>query len=131
MRPLRFLFVVLLVLCVADAFMIPLVMRPMFKAALGTGMLDELRLLPAALFYLIHALGLTWFARRAFTSRAAAIDGAMIGLVTYSCYEMTSWTIMRDWSFHLVLVDLAWGIVLSAIASGLAFRTCGPHKTPT
>jgi uncharacterized membrane protein len=122
MRPLRFFFVIVLILCAADAVMIPLVMRPMFKAALGAGMLDELRLWPAALFYLIHAFGLTWFVRRASNPSAATLDGAIIGLVSYSCYEMTSWTIMRDWSLQLVIVDLAWGIALSAMAAGLGCR---------
>jgi uncharacterized membrane protein len=44
-------------------------------------------------------------------------DGAILGCVAYSCYEMTSWTIMRDWSAALVVVDLAWGTLISGLAA--------------
>lgn len=116
----RFAIVTALVFLLGDFFMIPLVMRPLFKGALGDGMLDTLRLGPAALFYLIHLAVLVWFAGRTAQregANAAARDGALIGLVAYSCYEMTSWTIMRDWTLSLVIIDTAWGVVLSGIAA--------------
>jgi uncharacterized membrane protein len=122
MRPLRFALVAAAVFLAADALMIPFVMRPMFKAALGDAMLDELRLGPAVLFYAIHIGGLAYFSARAPGAFAAFLDGAMVGLVSYACYEMTSWTIMRDWAAHLVAVDLAWGVVLSGTAAGVASR---------
>jgi uncharacterized membrane protein len=125
MRILRFAGIALAVMLAADAVVITYVMRPLFKAALGDTMLDTLRLGPAALFYLIHAAGLAWFGMRATDWRRAALDGGVIGLVSYSCYEMTSWTIMRDWSAHLVIIDTAWGAVISAVAAGVAFKGAG------
>jgi uncharacterized membrane protein len=121
MPTLVFTIVTALVFCIGDAVMIPLVMRPLFKAALGAQMLDTLRLGPAALFYIIHIGGLVYFAGRAFlrggTAAGAALNGAVLGLVTYSCYEMTSFTIMRDWNTTLVIVDMAWGTVISGAAA--------------
>jgi uncharacterized membrane protein len=112
-----------LAFCIGDAFMIPLVMRPLFQAALGNQMLDTLRLGPAALFYLVHIGGLVYFAGlpvlRGGGATAAFVNGAVLGLVAYSCYEMTSWTIMRDWNSSLVLVDIAWGTVLSGTSAWL------------
>jgi uncharacterized membrane protein len=109
------------VFLIGDAVMIPLVMRPLFKAALGATMLDELRLGPAALFYLVHIAGLVHFAgqpvRRGGPAGAAFRDGAILGLVSYSCYEMTSWTIMRDWHIGLVIIDMAWGTLISGLAA--------------
>jgi uncharacterized membrane protein len=104
----------------ADAVVIPLVMRPLFKAALGDQMLDTLRLGPAALFYLVHIGGLAAIAGRSALAdgpNAAFRDGAILGLTAYSCYEMTSWTIMRDWSATLVVVDTAWGATISGVAA--------------
>ncbi|MGL4440565.1 MAG: DUF2177 family protein [Bosea sp. (in: a-proteobacteria)] len=110
-----------LVFCAGDFVVIPLVMQPLFKAALGSQMLDQLRLWSAALFYIIHIGGLVWFAGRPAvrggTARGALIDGAILGFVAYSCYEMTSWTIMRDWTPALVVVDLTWGTVISGAAA--------------
>jgi uncharacterized membrane protein len=126
---LRFTLASALVFLIGDFFMIPLVMRPLFKGALGDAMLDTLRLGPAALFYLIHIAVLVWFAGR--TARRegavpAARDGALIGLVAYSCYEMTSWTIMRDWNATLVVIDTAWGVVISALAAYAGARAMAP-----
>jgi uncharacterized membrane protein len=109
-----------------DALMLPFVMRPLFKGALGDAMLDELRLAPAALFYVIHIAGLVWFAGRAAVASgpiASGRDGAILGLVAYSCYEMTSFTIMRDWRIDLVIVDTLWGAVLSGLAAYAGART--------
>ena len=104
-----------------DFFIIPLVMRPLFKAALGNQMLDTLRLGPAALFYIIHISGLVYFAVlpaiRMGKASLGALNGAIFGLVTYSCYEMTSWTIMRDWNASLVVIDMGWGTLLSGSAA--------------
>jgi uncharacterized membrane protein len=121
MPMLIFTAVTALVFCAGDFFMIPLVMRPLFLSALGGQMLDTLRLGPAALFYIIHIGGLAYFAGRPATQsgtpRAAFRDGAVLGFVAYSCYEMTSWTIMRDWRLDLVIVDTAWGTAISGIAA--------------
>lgn len=104
-----------------DAIVIPLVMRPLFQAALGEAMLDTLRLGPAALFYAIHIGGLIWFAGlpalRAGSAKVAFINGAALGLVAYGCYEMTSWTIMRDWHVGLVFIDMAWGTLISGLSA--------------
>jgi uncharacterized membrane protein len=112
-----------LVFCIGDAFMIPLVMRPLFQSALGSQMLETLRLGPAVLFYLIHIGGLVWFAGRPAaaggTPAVGLANGAILGFVAYSCYEMTSWTIMRDWHSNLVMVDVVWGTVLSGTSSWL------------
>jgi uncharacterized membrane protein len=119
----------------ADAVVIPLVMQPLFKGALRETMLDDLRLAPAALFYLVHIGGLVWFAGRTALAEgrmAAARDGAIVGLVAYSCYEMTSFTIMRDWRIELVVIDLGWGTFISGFAAfvgATAMARLAPKKT--
>ena len=104
-----------------DFFVIPNVMRPLFKHYLQGHMLDTLRLMPAALFYVIHVGGLVYLAvltaLQAGSNRIALMNGAVLGLVAYSCYEMTSWTIMTNWHLNLVIVDTAWGAFISAISA--------------
>jgi uncharacterized membrane protein len=113
------------VLLAADALVIPLVMRPLFVSALGASMLDELRLGPAALFYIIHIGGLVWFAGvpalRDGSAKLALTNGAALGFVAYSCYEMTSWTIMRDWHAGLVVTDVTWGTLISGLSALAGF----------
>ena len=121
MRFLVALAVTALVFIGGDAIVIPNVMRPLFLSYLGPQMLDVLRLGPAALFYIIHIGGIAYFAvapaLKAQRARKAFVDGAILGLVAYSCYEMTSWTIMRDWHLNLVLIDTAWGTFISGFAA--------------
>jgi uncharacterized membrane protein len=97
------------------------VMRPLFLTHLGPLMQDSLRLVPAVLFYAIHIFGLVFLAGlpalRAGAPKIALINGAVLGLVAYSCYEMTSWTIMRDWHLNLVLVDVTWGTTISGVSA--------------
>jgi uncharacterized membrane protein len=104
-----------------DVIVISLVMQPLFKATLGNQMLESLRLAPAALFYIIHIGGLVYVAGlpvlRGGSAGRALADGAVVGCVAYSCYEMTSWTIMRDWTVTLVIVDLAWGTLVSGVSA--------------
>jgi uncharacterized membrane protein len=45
---------------ILDALMLTFVMRPLFERHLGDQMLTELRLVPAALFYLGYIAGLTY-----------------------------------------------------------------------
>ncbi len=106
-----------------DALIIPLVMRPLFLTYLGPLMLDSLRLVPALLFYAIHIFGLVYLAGlpalRDGNSKTGAVNGAVLGFVAYSCYEMTSWTIMRDWNATLVIVDVGWGTLISSLSAFL------------
>jgi uncharacterized membrane protein len=110
-----------MVLLCADAVVIPFVMRPLFLSALSDTMLSQLRLLPAALFYAIHIVGIVWFAARpakaGATPHMTFLNGAVLGFVAYSCYEMTSWTIMRDWHIGLVVTDIVWGALISGISA--------------
>jgi len=107
---------------VLDAIMLSTVIQPLFKQHLG----DQLytggfRLLPAAMFYLVNMLGILWFAGwpalQADAPGQAALNGAILGLVAYGCYELTSWAVMRDWHPQMVAADLAWGTVLTAVSA--------------
>jgi uncharacterized membrane protein len=115
-----------LVFGIGDFTVIPLVMRPLFKAALGDSMLDTLRLGPAAAFYVIHLAGIAWFCGRPAvaggSAPAALRDGAILGFVAYSCYDMTSWTIMRDWTPALAAMDMAWGATISGASAWAGAR---------
>lgn len=110
---------------VADAVMLSRVMHPLFRAHLGGALLDGLRWPAAASFYLLYLFGMVWFAglpglRDGVGS--AALNGAILGLVAYGTFELTSWAVMRDWHPALVAADMAWGTVVTAgaVAGGVA-----------
>lgn len=104
-----------------DAVMLSRVMKPLFETHIGPLMLESPRLFPAAVFYLGYVAGLVWLvslpALRGGTLLPALIGGAVLGAVAYGTYELTSYTIMRDWHPTMVLLDVLWGAVLTGISA--------------
>jgi uncharacterized membrane protein len=107
---------------VADAVMLRSVIQPIFAKHLGDQLYSGgFRLVPAFLFYLVNMLGILWFAGipalDAGRPQMALLNGAILGLVAYGCYELTSWAVMEKWHPQMVAVDLAWGTVLTAVSA--------------
>lgn len=106
---------------IADAIMLPKVVKPMFERHLGDAMLDSPRAVPAALFYFLYLAGIVWFAGwpalQTGAAQMALLNGALLGLVAYGTYELVSWTVMRRWHRSMVVLDMAWGTALSAVSA--------------
>lgn len=105
-----------------DALMLTNVIQPLFQQHLGDQLYEGgFRTGPAILFYLINMVGILYFAAwpalQADNPAHALVNGAVLGLVCYGCYELTSWTVMRDWHPQMVAVDMAWGTVLTAVSA--------------
>ncbi len=112
------------VFLIADALMLTFVMRPLFERHIGSLLADPIRMGPAALFYLAYVGGILWLvslpALR--TDTSVILGAAVLGAMAYGTYEFTSYAVMRDWHWSMVLVDLTWGTVLTAFSAwaGLA-----------
>ncbi|ODM43406.1 DUF2177 family protein [Cereibacter johrii] len=104
-----------------DALMLSRVMKPLFEAHIGPLMLESPRMGPDVLFYLGYLAGLVWLvswpALKAGAPMQALVAGAVLGAVAYGTYELTSYTILRDWHPTMVAVDLAWGTVLTGTSA--------------
>ena len=114
------------VFLLADALMLGFVLGPLFRSVLGDTLLDGLRLGPALGFYLLYTGGILWFAAwpgfRAGDAGQAALNGAVLGLVAYGTYELTSWAIMREWSPVMVAADMVWGAVVTGVSAYIGVR---------
>ncbi len=74
---------------------------------------------PAAIiFYLVFLVGVCLFAVYPALARGelmyALLWGALFGFFTYATYDLTNLATLKDWPLAVVLVDIAWGTVLSA-----------------
>jgi uncharacterized membrane protein len=100
---------------VLDGLWLGVLMGPTYKSLLGPLMLDQPRLLPAVLFYLLYALGCVVFVvlPSASWQRAARL-GALLGLVAYGTYDLSNWATLHGWSAALAIMDMAWGTFLTA-----------------
>lgn len=102
------------------------IMAPRFyKPILGDIGLASVNLPPAIAFYLVYPLGLMIFAvepaLRSGTAGMALLYGAMFGFFTYATYDLTNQATLRNWTSSLSVVDIAWGTVLGAVSSLVAY----------
>jgi uncharacterized membrane protein len=106
---------------VLDAVVLTAVMKPLFERHLGDMLLQEIRLVPAVLFYLFYIFALQWLvtapAVETGPSWRLALNAALFGAVAYGTYEFTNWATLRSWSGEMVAVDFSWGIVLTTLSA--------------
>ena len=106
----------LLAFLVLDGLWLGVLMGPTYKSLLGPLMLDQPRLLPAVLFYLLYVLGCVVFVvLPSINWQCAARLGALLGLVAYGTYDLSNWATLQGWSASLALMDMAWGTFLTAV----------------
>ena len=96
-------------------------MSSTYKELFGPLMLASPNWGPAAVFYLLYVAGVVFFVVRPAlaqgSARRAAVTGAFFGLIAYGTYDMTNWATLNGWSAQLALMDMAWGTLLTCLAS--------------
>ncbi len=108
-----------LAFCLLDAAWLGLIAVDFYQSELGPLLLDQPNLTAAALFYLLFIVGIQVFAVHPARGnlRTAAGRGALFGFFTYMTYDLTNLATLREWSQLVVVVDIIWGTVLTALAS--------------
>ena len=109
---------------VLDAIMLRFYMAPLFERYIGPMMLETIRITPAALFYLAYVAGLLYLVSVPALKAGAPVlvPAAVLGFMAYGTFEFTNYAIMKGWSPRMVITDVAWGTVLTAVSAwgGLA-----------
>ena len=110
-----------IVFLMLDVVMLKSVLFPLFSDRLGDQLLDEPRMAPAVVFYVMYILGTLWFVSiPAYTSGVtsqAFWNGLILGAFAYGTYELTNFATLKTWKLEMVLVDLSWGSVLTALTA--------------
>ncbi|KND50323.1 MAG: hypothetical protein AB198_01970 [Parcubacteria bacterium C7867-003] len=85
----------------------------------------KINLIPAVVFYPVYALGILllaiWPAVTASSWTEALWRGALLGLVSYGAYDLTNQATIPNWPTIMTLVDMAWGMVVTALTSVIAY----------
>jgi uncharacterized membrane protein len=101
-----------------DLAWLGLVARGFYDAQMGGLMRPKAHVGAAALFYVLYVAAVMRHAvLPAAGSASAARRGAELGFLVYAAYELTNWAVLEGWPPALVPVDLAWGVVLTAVVS--------------
>jgi uncharacterized membrane protein len=109
------------VLLALDIIWLTLAVPAIYKPQLGNLLSDQPNLMVGGLFYLVYVIGVVVFAVLPAASAQSwllAIGlGALLGLVAYGTYDFTNLATTRDWPWVVSVIDLCWGIFVSAAAA--------------
>ena len=112
----------LVVLLPIDFLFLGLVAKGFFASQVGD-MLGEIRLAPAILFYLLYVGGMLIFVSgpESSTPSSTLLYGALFGFFCYMTFELTSLSLLKHWTWPVVLVDVSWGMAVTAVSSTAGF----------
>ena len=108
-----------------DIIWLAFVAKKFYNRHLGHLMRPDVNWFAAGIFYVIFLCGLVAFVispaleKRSFLN--ATLYGALFGVVTYATYDLTNLATLKDWPLIVTIVDLVWGMVLSALVSAITY----------
>jgi uncharacterized membrane protein len=110
----------LIVIIPVDFLFLGILAKSFFTSQVGD-MLGEIRLAPAILFYLLYVAGILIFVSGSpeATWQSTLLYGALFGFFCYATFELTSLSLLRHWTWPVVMVDVSWGTFVTAVSSTL------------
>lgn len=115
------------VMLILDAIWLKFVFGGYVKSQLP-GIIDTLNLIPAAIFYIIYAVGVSLFVLRYYKTNSLTTTfllGCFFGLVCYASYDLTNQATISSWKTLITIIDVSWGAIVtgtSCIISILIYR---------
>lgn len=110
---------------VVDLLWIGVVANRFYRSELGELFAPTVNWIPAVLFYLIYIAGLIFFVLSPALAKHslwhAVLAGAFFGLIAYATYDLTSLAVIRNWPLLMSVVDIAWGVAMTAFTSGITY----------
>lgn len=114
----------LIVFAVIDTTWLGTMGDRLYRPLIGSMLAENFRLGPAIAFYGLYAAGLTAFAVLPGLAeggrKKALLWGGLFGLFAYGTYDLTNLATLKTWSLKLSLIDMAWGVCVSAGSSSIA-----------
>jgi uncharacterized membrane protein len=114
-----------IVFFVIDLVWLGVVAVGFYNRHLGSLLAEQVRWVPAILFYLIFIAGLLVFAIEPGLSAGslwrALVLGAFMGFVAYAAFDLTCLALFKNFPVVVVVVDMIWGSCLSAIVSSAGY----------
>ena len=118
-------FIALPVFFVLDMVWLGLAAKKFYGEQIGFLMKTNINWLAAIIFYLLFIAGLVFFVISPAVEKKSWLNtlfmGALFGLLTYSTYDLTNLATLKDWPLLLTVVDIIWGMALSAFVSLISY----------
>lgn len=108
-----------------DMIWLGFVAKNFYSKHLGYLMAQTPNWTAALIFYLLFIGGLVFFviapALEKNSWQYALGTGVLFGLMTYATYDLTNLATVKNWPFIVTVVDLVWGMALSASVSVVSY----------
>lgn len=108
-----------------DMIWLGFIAKDFYREHLGQLLSPNVNWTAAIIFYLMFIAGLVVFVISPAVEKGswtyALIYGALFGLITYATYDLTNLATLKDWSVKVTIVDLIWGMFLSASVSTISY----------
>ncbi|HBE41834.1 MAG TPA: DUF2177 domain-containing protein [Bacteroidales bacterium] len=108
-----------------DIVWLAFVAKKFYNRQIGYLMRPDVNWYAAVIFYLLFISGLVVFVITPAVEKHSLTHtlfyGALFGLVTYATYDLTNLATLKEWPILVTVVDLVWGMVLSASISVITY----------
>lgn len=113
----------MIVMGVLDVPMIKYVISPTLSRTASELVAKKPDVIAALIFYVGYVALVVFLSQRNVDSlKEVAINGALLGAFAYGTYEFTNKAVIKGWPWEMVVLDVAWGIVLTtAVASSVYY----------
>lgn len=110
-----------IVFLMIDMLWLGVIAKNIYQKYLGNFLSDNVNWTAAIIFYFIFVAGISIFAIYPAVHKGsvshAILMGALFGFFTYATYDLTNLATLKGWPLPIVIIDIIWGSVLSAIVS--------------
>ena len=115
-------FATLLAMLPLDMLFLRVLAKGYFEGQVGQLLTKSPNITAAVLFYALYVAGIVIFASAtAATWKAALLYGALYGFMCYMTFELTNRVLIKDWTWGVVAVDLAWGTFITATVATIGW----------
>ncbi|MCA9342863.1 DUF2177 family protein [Candidatus Saccharibacteria bacterium] len=108
-----------------DIIWLGVVAKSFYNKQLGSFLASNINWVAAISFYLVYIFGIIYFAilpgLEKGSYKISLINGAILGLLAYATYDLSSLATLKNWPFTVVVVDIAWGIILTSLVALIGY----------
>lgn len=108
-----------------DLLWLGVIAKDFYRGHLGHLMRSDIVWSGAIGFYFLYVAGLMYFAILPGIASGswtkALLLGALFGFFAYMTYDLTNFATLKDWPLIIVIVDIAWGALLSGMLATASF----------
>jgi uncharacterized membrane protein len=113
-------------LIILDLIWIGVVAQGIYQAQIGYLLSPTVVWWAAIVLYALYAAGIAYFVvlpaiRKRSLTRALA-TGFFFGLTVFAVYDLTNLATIRDWPVAISFIDMAYGSIVAAVTSALAYQ---------